>query len=231
MTPTGVDDAAPDGRSALISAAGRLFATNGVNGVSLREIMRAAGQRNTTALQYHFGDRNGLLRAVLEKHSLRVSTRRHAILDQLESKDEVALRDLASAFLLPLVPELRDDMNVGPAFLQIAAQLVNKTTQVIDPADPAGVLVFDPAGSIQRWSLLVEPLLPPETVGPPLHRRFAAIRFGYIELGRRSSVSGSDDKLFTSHLTDLFSAVLSAEVSGETRRLLRSKVRSARKRP
>jgi AcrR family transcriptional regulator len=232
MTRSDVNEAAQDGRLALISAAEQLFAAHGINGISLREIMRAAGLRNTTALQYHFGDRNGLLRAVLEKHELDVSTRRHAILDQFESKGEASLRDLASAFLLPLVPKLRDT-NGGPEFLQIAAQLVNRTTQTIDPAEPVGVLVFDPGRSIERWSMLVEPSLPPETVGPPLHRRFAAIRFGHIELGRRaSSLPDSDDTLFTSHLTDLFSALLSADVSDETVRLLQARKRSAsRKRP
>ncbi|WUM25914.1 TetR/AcrR family transcriptional regulator [Nocardia salmonicida] len=222
MTRSGSRDTPRDARATLVSAAERLFAAQGIDGVSLREIMREAGQRNTTSLQYHFENRDGLLRAVLEKHESDVSTRRHAILDQIEVRGEGTLRDLASAFLLPLIPKLRDDHG-GPEFLQIAAQLVNRTTEIIDPAEPTGALVYDSDGSLERWSLLVQPFLPPETVGPPLHRRFAVIRFGYIELGRRASVrTGTDDKLFASHLTDLISALLSAGVSDETRRYLGS---------
>src|ERR687892_231101 len=49
----------PTGTTAerLIAAAESLFATHGIDGVSLREINRAAGARNASALQYHFGDR------------------------------------------------------------------------------------------------------------------------------------------------------------------------------
>ena len=48
-------------RDALRRSAEQLFAAHGVDGVSLRQITREAGQRNTTALQYHFGSRDGLL--------------------------------------------------------------------------------------------------------------------------------------------------------------------------
>ena len=56
-------------RAQLISAGERLFAERGIEVVSMREITRAAGQRNATALQYHFGDRRGLVRAILAKHT------------------------------------------------------------------------------------------------------------------------------------------------------------------
>lgn len=72
-------------RERLIETAERLFATEGVYGVSLREIVRASGARNVTALQYHFGDRHGLLRAVLERHRAEVESARHALLDAYEA--------------------------------------------------------------------------------------------------------------------------------------------------
>jgi AcrR family transcriptional regulator len=50
-----------DTRDRLITAAEELFAANGIEAVSLREIVRASGARNTAALQYHFGDRAGLV--------------------------------------------------------------------------------------------------------------------------------------------------------------------------
>ncbi len=40
----------------IIRAAERLFAAQGIDGVSLREINRSAGQSNTGAVQHHFGD-------------------------------------------------------------------------------------------------------------------------------------------------------------------------------
>lgn len=54
----------PNGRQGLIDAAERLVAERGLHGVSAREVMRAAGQRNHGAIVYHFGSWQGLLAAV-----------------------------------------------------------------------------------------------------------------------------------------------------------------------
>ena len=61
-----------DARDKLVDAARDLFAERSIEGASLREITRAAGQANTSALQYHFGDRESLLDAVLEPHQIEV---------------------------------------------------------------------------------------------------------------------------------------------------------------
>jgi AcrR family transcriptional regulator len=212
--------AAPAAQAAIITAAERLFAAQGIEGVSLREIMRAAGQRNTTSLQYHFGDRDGLLRAIVEKHISSVALRRAALLDLLATRKETTLRDACTALVQPLVAKL-DDPDGGPDFLQIAAQLVNRTNRLIDPDEPAGAIIYDRGGSQDRWSSMVEHLMPPGTAGSPLHRRFAAIRFAYIELGRRATnTHDGDHALFSSQLVDLCAALLGAEISGETQRLL-----------
>jgi TetR/AcrR family transcriptional regulator, regulator of cefoperazone and chloramphenicol sensitivity len=55
---------AVDARAALLSAATRLFAEQGVPVTTTREICAAAGL-NAGAIHYHFGDKDGLYRAVL----------------------------------------------------------------------------------------------------------------------------------------------------------------------
>jgi len=225
---TGVSDTrAPSvaARAALISAAEELFARHGIEGVSLRAITRGAGQRNTTALQYHFGDRDALVRALVDKHMAEVSLRREALLDLMEARGEPTLRDAAHAFVQPLVAKLADP-DGGPQFLQVAAQLVNQANRQIDPEEPVGALVYDRRGVQERWARLVEPLMPAGSSGVPLHRRFAAIRFAYTELGRRAhDAPDGDARLFASQLTDLVTALLGAEVSPETRRLLAARGR------
>jgi len=52
----------------LLDAAETMFLERGVDNVSLSQIRIAAGQRNPSAIQFHFGDRMGLLRAVSERH-------------------------------------------------------------------------------------------------------------------------------------------------------------------
>ena len=53
-------------RELLVVTAIRLFAERGLHGVSLRAVGEAAGQRNTAAVHYHFGDRESLLDAAIE---------------------------------------------------------------------------------------------------------------------------------------------------------------------
>jgi AcrR family transcriptional regulator len=196
----------------LIGAAEVLFATHGIEGVSLREINRAAGARNASALQYHFGGRDGLLRAVLAKHHHAVEARRHAMLDAYEADGRADLRALAGALVRPSAAMLADG-DGGPAYLQIMADLMNRPRPVIDPA-----ALDDPASSIYRWRTLVADLL--DNDATRLHRRFVAMRFAAVELARRArSALHTDDRLFVSHLVDLVAGLLVAPLSDETRRL------------
>src|SRR5438067_13513485 len=55
-------------REKLVDAAARAFAEDGVFSASLVDITRKAGQRNRGALHYHFGSREAVLCAVLERH-------------------------------------------------------------------------------------------------------------------------------------------------------------------
>src|SRR5215813_4360571 len=115
-------------RQQLITAAEQLFAERGIDGVSLREVNLTAGQRNSTALQYHFGDRNGLVRAVLAKHHPDVEARRHALLDEYESSADDDVRTLAGALVRPLASKL-SDRDGGRAYLRIMAELTSRYDQ------------------------------------------------------------------------------------------------------
>jgi AcrR family transcriptional regulator len=206
-------------RRELINAAEVLFAARGIEAVSLREINTAAGQRNATALQYHFADRHGLVRAVIEKHRPAVETARHARLDAYEAAGADDLRLLAGALVRPSAAKLAD-RDGGRAYLRIHAELVNTP----DPPRDGGFRT--PAGdSVDRWRRLVGPLLPDVAVRR-LHHRFTAIRVTATELARRAAASPRrDDELFTSHLVDLVTALLDAPMSAETEALLLARQR------
>jgi AcrR family transcriptional regulator len=88
----------------LLRAAERLFAEQGLDAVSLRQISVAAGMRMTHAVAYHFGDKAGLIRAIVEDRSLRIEERRRPLLDELERQGRVGdLRALAQAGIHPAV--------------------------------------------------------------------------------------------------------------------------------
>ena len=50
-------------RQALMKAAEQLFAEKGPSNVTIREIVEKAGQKNESALQYHFKNMEGLINA------------------------------------------------------------------------------------------------------------------------------------------------------------------------
>lgn len=200
----------------LVRAAEELFAERGIDVVSLREINAAAGQRNATALQYHFHDRHGLLLAVLAKHHPDVEAERHGLLDAYEAAGLADLRELAKALVLPYAAKLAD-ADGGRFYLRVYAQVLNMPDPRFDrslPPDSA-----DSSDSITRWRALVGPLLP-ELGVRRFHHRFTAMRVTAVELARRAAGAPRDDQLFTSHLVDLVAAVLATPISEETAMLL-----------
>jgi len=91
-------------RIALIEHAERLFAERGIEAVSLRDVNSAAGQRNHSAAQYHFGDRQGLVAAVFQARMRIVGERRQERLDQLLADGRADdLAALVRAAIEPLV--------------------------------------------------------------------------------------------------------------------------------
>ncbi len=112
---------ASDTRLRLIAAAQALFAQRGVHQATTREILAAAGQRNVSALTYHFGSREQLLLAILERHNVGLELRRVARL--VEPAEAMPTRDLVCALVVPFASCL--DTADGRDYLRIVAQLTD----------------------------------------------------------------------------------------------------------
>ncbi|MBI1252671.1 MAG: TetR family transcriptional regulator [Alphaproteobacteria bacterium] len=79
-------------KEALIRAAERLFAEKGLGGVSVKDITRAAGARNESALHYHFGGVDALIREVFANRYREIEAERVARLAELrlnKSSDDI----------------------------------------------------------------------------------------------------------------------------------------------
>jgi AcrR family transcriptional regulator len=113
-------------REQLVRAGERLFARHGVHGVSVREITELAGQRNASAIHYHFGSRDGLLAAINEKHLGPMDAQRSAMVDALEATDCTSdVRALVETIVVPMAaglhsPEGRDYLRIVPQLLEHA---------------------------------------------------------------------------------------------------------------
>lgn len=217
MSAAGHQDNRPDTRSRLLDAAEALFAERGSESVSLREIGRAAGARNVIAAQYWFTDRDGLIRALIERHAPEIEADRHALLDAyeaggIEGSDQDRLHLLAGALIRPPAAKLDQGVS-GAGYLRTVADLLTRPEPVTEPFGYS-----DEGGSIPRWRTLLEPLLDPDAV--VLHRRFHVIRFVDVELAQRARAPGRrDHRLFISQLVDAAAGLLGARTSPETRRL------------
>ena len=101
-----------DTRMLLIHAAERLFAEQGLRRTSLRQINQEAGQRNESAIHYHFGSRDAVILAIVELRTGPINERRLQML-------AAALRDagkmplsstvLAKTIVLPLAQSIAAD--------------------------------------------------------------------------------------------------------------------------
>src|SRR5690349_16572072 len=84
----------------MIDAAERIAAERGLAAMALREVQAAAGQRNKSAAQYHFGSKEGLVEAIATERLGAVGARRRQILDDLGP--EPSRRALVEAVVVPL---------------------------------------------------------------------------------------------------------------------------------
>jgi AcrR family transcriptional regulator len=90
-------------RARLKEAAQRLFSERGVEGVSIDQMLAAAGQRNKASLHYHFGTKLDLVRELVVDGAKVIDEQRQAMLDQLEEEGEITVRKLMEALVLPVL--------------------------------------------------------------------------------------------------------------------------------
>ncbi|MEZ5376026.1 MAG: TetR family transcriptional regulator [Acidimicrobiales bacterium] len=88
-----------DAEERMIEAAERIAAEEGLGAMSLRAVQAAAGQRNKSAAQYHFGSREGLIERIVVHRMGPINERRVEMLGTLP--DEATLADLVEVFVRP----------------------------------------------------------------------------------------------------------------------------------
>jgi AcrR family transcriptional regulator len=119
-----VDDVAERTKAALLDAAEPIVAQRGIEGAEFNEIHRLAGQRNRSAVAYHFGDREGLVRAIGARRREPVNAARNKMLDRLEREHRVTISSLADALVRPMARDLASAG--GRAYLIVLAEAATR---------------------------------------------------------------------------------------------------------
>ncbi|PAK28061.1 TetR family transcriptional regulator [Streptomyces sp. alain-838] len=112
-------------REAILMAGERLFAEHGVYTVSNRQISEAAGQGNTAAVNYHFGTKVDLVRAIAHRHADQIEQIRARLVAETGSSAE--LRDWVSCLVRPVTEHL-ETLGSPTWYARFSAQVI---------ADPA----------------------------------------------------------------------------------------------
>ena len=202
MRPRAAAVEAIDTRTRLLRAAGHLFARKGIDAVRNHEIHELAGQRNESAIHYHFGNRWNIVVAILEENELAAAPLIEAANPGLKTPEAVV------AFLVDRLaiglgsPEGRD-------WLRIVAELMSRFS---DDRSQASVGRSDQLLSVADRLCEQMTDLPKRVVR---RRAVALVRFMTVQMADRArdiddGVSVSSEREFLEELVSMSLGLLSA---------------------
>jgi AcrR family transcriptional regulator len=200
-------------RVMLMEVAERLFATKGIEAVTLREIQQAAGQSNTSVIRYHFGSRDGLIRSLISYRQHSLGADRQEMLARM--RDEGKEADPRAVVWL-LVRPLANSIAAGEMFVPFLARLSE---------DPRARVDFWPDHLEDEWTQerleeLVDAALQdlPERIR---RGRTFQLYIGLISVLAAAARSGHGMSEAQLHnYVDTWVGMLTAPVSYETRALM-----------
>lgn len=217
---SGEDEAPVGSRELLIRAGERLFARHGIHRVRLREINELAGQRNPSAVHYHFGSRNGLVEAILAQHEVSIEKAMKAGLDRIENRKALpSVREVMAVTIHPLTEKLETES--GRDYLQIIQQL----TPMLSANLRRGITLPTPPEGRRALAILEQRLALkaiPQSVGRERLVAYVLSLVGLLadrahetERGRPALLAPAD---FESNLLDMLVGALTAPPSTGGRR-------------
>jgi len=143
----------PATRDSLLDSAEALFAEHGFGSASVRAITEAAGA-NIAAINYHFGSKLELVKAVLERRVGPLNTERLRRLEICQSGANPTLDEVVAAFIQPALEMIRDDEDRA----NMARLLGNVFSQANADLRPVLLDLFGPM--IERFVPVLRRLLP-----------------------------------------------------------------------
>lgn len=210
-------------RIKLMTIAEAMFADRGIAAVSLNEIRIAAGQSNAAVVNYHFGTKEDLIKAILEHRLERIDGDRGRILEAITDDQPVELRRLLEALVLPQVSSIER----GERHVELVAQLLFHGHG--EPGGHAWILA-DPL--LTEHGQRLNRLLWQQLSHLPHAVSVARLRFVYTsclnavadhQRQLATAAEAPSTAIFVSDLINSLTAVMSLPASAETLEALRHK--------
>jgi AcrR family transcriptional regulator len=192
-------------RALLLREAERLFARRGLYQVTVREIVEAAGQRNVSALSYHFGSREGVIEAILTRHGDPTDLARGELLEKVGR--DASTRDLVAALVIPYAAHL--ERPEGRDYLRIVAQMSARFATWRESAAGTGPCLIEILDILEQRPQHLSAALRRERVVELIMLMTVALaeRARTIESGRALEL---DNPTFEANLTDVLVGILEA---------------------
>jgi AcrR family transcriptional regulator len=143
-----------DTRESLLDAAEILFSAHGIEAASLRQITQHAGA-NLAAVNYHFGSKDGLVRAVFARRLRPLTEERIRLLEQCDLEAEDAIEQVLSAFLTPILRIVREAPEGGRGFGRLMGRAFSEPSE-----DVRRMVVEEFRESIDRYLEVFRTILP-----------------------------------------------------------------------
>ncbi len=207
-------------RQSLMRSAERLFAEKGANNVTIREIVETAGQKNESALQYHFKNLEGLIAATHRYRDAQIVAVRSRCLDEIANQpNQPHLRDLAVAMVHPTFELAGKYADFRRYIRGFSLSLATSDVPPLISVRRGSREIDERLGDLLRAAL-------PQLDNESYRRRLdAAIRYVSVSVyghaQQPNAFRGKTGELFYHHLIDTLVGLLLADESPETRALSR----------
>ena len=211
-------------QTALMEAAEKLVAQKGLAGISIKDIVREAGQKNESALQYHFKNLKGLIRAINKKRSLQIHEKRAELLEELMSQDgSPDVTDLCRLMVMPSFLLGQEDPKFRKYIAGFSHEVALAPNSAFDLVKRAG----GGGESGQKMGQLLRSALPHLDDEAFVSRMEQASRLCAVSMAHQanqtSAFQGKSADLFVSNLIDALMGLLSAPESEQTKKLRRKR--------
>ena len=131
-------------RQDLLTTAEQLFAEHGIAAVPLRDIGIAAGQKNHAVVQYHFGDRESLVREIITYRATLSERLRVEMFADLVARGQPQVADLVRVFVEPLAAHLEEQSH----YLAFMSRYITEHEEFHSEENPVFGTADTPEGTV-----------------------------------------------------------------------------------